>query len=67
MRIVLSLYFIFLLLQILNAFSISAEGTAAAKHDRETWPELEKLARLHPEAGVHFQGIFNIQHAIDSL
>lgn len=24
--------------------------------ERDTWPELEKLARLYPEAGIHFQG-----------
>jgi len=26
------------------------------EHDRNTWPELERLAREVPEAGVHFQG-----------
>ena len=39
-----------------GAYRISSEGTTAAEWDRNTWPELEKIARYHPEAGVHFQG-----------
>ncbi|KAL9634302.1 MAG: hypothetical protein Q9164_004175 [Protoblastenia rupestris] len=39
-----------------NYIPISSEGTIAAEWDRNTWPELEKIARYHPEAGVHFQG-----------
>ena len=35
---------------------ISAEGTAAADWDKNTWPELKRLAESHPEAGIHFQG-----------
>ncbi|KAL9612309.1 MAG: hypothetical protein Q9167_003088 [Letrouitia subvulpina] len=35
--------------------SISEAGSEAAEWDKNTWPELEKLARSHPEAGVHFQ------------
>lgn len=35
---------------------VSVEGTSAAEWDRNTWPELEDLARNHPEAGIHFQG-----------
>ena len=58
------MYFVFLFSQVLNYASVSAEGTAAAKHDKETWPELEKLARLYPEAGVHFQGIYSHQHVV---
>lgn len=37
---------------------VSVAGSAAAEWDKNTWPELEKLARHHPEAGVHFQGLF---------
>ena len=40
-------------------FSVSSKGTPAADWDRNTWPELEKLARHHPEAGIHFQGMSN--------
>ena len=36
--------------------SVSEEGSLAAEWDRNTWPELERLARDHPEAGIHFQG-----------
>ena len=35
------------------------KGTPAAEWDKNTWPELEKLATYHPEAGVHFQGILD--------
>ncbi|KAI4165469.1 MAG: hypothetical protein LQ342_000879 [Letrouitia transgressa] len=35
--------------------SISEAGSEAAEWDKNTWPEFEKLARLHPEAGVHFR------------
>ncbi|MCJ1430452.1 hypothetical protein MMC29_008370 [Sticta canariensis] len=38
-----------------NFFPVSAKGTRAAEWDRETWPELEKLARVHPESGIQFQ------------
>ncbi|KAL8699291.1 MAG: hypothetical protein Q9224_001479 [Gallowayella concinna] len=34
---------------------ISAAGTEASEWDKNTWPELEDLARHHPESGVHFQ------------
>ncbi|KAL8726598.1 MAG: hypothetical protein Q9166_006633 [cf. Caloplaca sp. 2 TL-2023] len=38
-----------------NYWPISEAGTEAAEWDKETWPELEDLARHHPEAGIHFQ------------
>ena len=31
------------------------KDTAAAEWDKNTWPELERLARECPEAGIHFQ------------
>jgi hypothetical protein len=37
--------------------SVSIRGTEAAEWDRNTWAPLEDLARNHPEAGVHFQGM----------
>ncbi|KAL8953426.1 MAG: hypothetical protein Q9222_000739 [Ikaeria aurantiellina] len=45
---------------------ISEAGSEAAEWDRDTWPELEKLARLHPEAGVHFQDTAIYNRAKDS-
>lgn len=36
---------------------VSTPGTEAAERDKNTWTELEKLARHSPEAGVHFQGL----------
>lgn len=42
--------------EILMTLRVSTKGTRAAEWDRDTWPELEKLARVHPESGVHFQG-----------
>lgn len=38
-------------------FSVSLRGTQAAEWDKNTWAPLEELARNHPEAGVHFQGM----------
>ncbi|MCJ1311977.1 hypothetical protein MMC25_005651 [Agyrium rufum] len=38
-----------------NYLPVSLPGTDAAQHDRDTWPALEKLAKHHPESGVHFQ------------
>ncbi|KAI9709593.1 MAG: hypothetical protein M1828_002401 [Chrysothrix sp. TS-e1954] len=35
--------------------SYGKKGTAAEPHERNTWPELERLASEKPEAGVHFQ------------
>lgn len=48
---------------------ISEAGTEAAEWDKNTWPELEKLARYHPEAGVHFQdtAIYNRTKDITSV
>ena len=38
-----------------NVGRVSIKGSRAAEHDKNTWPELEKLARGHLEAGIHFQ------------
>ncbi|KAL8807908.1 MAG: hypothetical protein Q9182_000374 [Xanthomendoza sp. 2 TL-2023] len=45
---------------------ISGAGTEAAEHDKSTWPELENLARHHPESGVHFQGRFSFKEQLGS-
>lgn len=36
--------------------SVAKEGTASGDFERDTWPELSRLAQDLPEAGVHFQG-----------
>jgi hypothetical protein len=38
--------------------SVSIRGTAAAEWDKNTWIVLEDLVRNHPDAGVHFQGMW---------
>jgi len=54
-RIFHSIYLI--LVKLLSAASrVSAKGTKSAKWEADTWTELERLARLHPETGIHFQG-----------
>jgi hypothetical protein len=40
-----------------NSESVGKEGTPSQEYERNTWPELAKLAQEHPEAGVHFQGM----------
>ncbi|KAI4107684.1 MAG: hypothetical protein LQ339_002590 [Xanthoria mediterranea] len=51
-----------------NFWPISEAGTEAAEWDKTTWPELEDLARHHPEAGVHFQdtAIYNRTKDVNS-
>jgi D-amino-acid oxidase len=39
-----------------NFLPVSIAGSEAERWDRDTWPELERLARDVPGAGVHFQG-----------
>lgn len=41
---------------ILLVHRVSAEGSAGARRETNTWPVLEELARNHPEVGIHFQG-----------
>lgn len=40
--------------------SVAKQGTPSEGYERETWPELEKLARDVPEAGIHFQGMHSL-------
>lgn len=42
---------------IISPYSVGARGTKPAEYEKDTWAPLEDLARNHPEAGVHFQGI----------
>lgn len=46
---------------------VSISGTDAAEWDKNTWSPLEDLARNHPGAGVHFQGIYGIPLSIHVL
>jgi D-amino-acid oxidase len=39
-------------------YRVSTRGSRAAEWDKNTWGPLEDLAQNHPEAGVHFQGMF---------
>lgn len=36
--------------------SVGKPGSDNEVYERNTWPELERLAREMPEAGIHFQG-----------
>lgn len=40
----------------LIAKSVAKPGSPSQSYERNTWPELERLARDMPESGVHFQG-----------
>lgn len=44
---------------------MSKPGTPQNDYERNTWPELEKLARDLPEAGVHFQETFVYRRSKD--
>ncbi|MCJ1300564.1 hypothetical protein MMC08_003361 [Hypocenomyce scalaris] len=45
-----------------NYLPVSEKGSKQAEWDRNTWPELEDLAKNHPEAGLHFQRITSHIH-----
>ncbi|KAF2226758.1 hypothetical protein BDZ85DRAFT_256727 [Elsinoe ampelina] len=49
-----------------NFFPMSQDGTPSRDYERNTWPELEKLARDLPEAGVHFQNTAVYRRAKDA-
>ncbi|EUC42306.1 hypothetical protein COCMIDRAFT_29064 [Bipolaris oryzae ATCC 44560] len=38
-----------------NYFPVGKPGSILQKFERATWPELERLCRQVPEAGIHFQ------------
>jgi hypothetical protein len=38
-----------------NYLPTSVPGTDFNKYEKDTWPELERLARDVPEAGIHFR------------
>ncbi|KAG9519440.1 FAD dependent oxidoreductase, partial [Aureobasidium melanogenum] len=38
-----------------NYLPVGKEGTPSQEYERNTWPELARLAEEHPEAGIHFQ------------
>lgn len=39
-----------------SSSSVGKPGSVNEAYERDTWPELERLARELPEAGIHFQG-----------
>ena len=39
-----------------NPCRVGKPGSKLAEFERDTWPELSKLASNVPEAGIHFQG-----------
>lgn len=41
--------------QLTDKPSVAKPGTASETYERNTWPELARLAGKLPEAGVHFQ------------
>ncbi|TKX27666.1 D-amino-acid oxidase [Elsinoe australis] len=49
-----------------NYFPVSKVGTPSNQYERVTWPELARLARDLPEAGVHFQDTVTYRRAKDS-
>jgi len=38
-----------------NVLPVGAPGSALQKFEKETWPELDRICREVPEAGIHFQ------------
>ncbi|KAF2723851.1 nucleotide-binding domain-containing protein [Polychaeton citri CBS 116435] len=49
-----------------NCFPFSKADTPERTYERETWIELERLARELPEAGIHFQNAFTYRRAKDA-
>lgn len=43
---------------------VGAEGSALAQFERETFPELFRLATDVLDAGVHFQGLLRIHRSV---
>ncbi|KAI9694096.1 MAG: hypothetical protein M1822_003367 [Bathelium mastoideum] len=46
-----------------NFFPVAKPGSLGEQYERNTWPELERLASRLPEAGVHFQGFVHVSFA----
>ncbi|GAM90138.1 hypothetical protein ANO11243_081780 [Dothideomycetidae sp. 11243] len=49
-----------------NFLPASKDGTPARQYERDTWPELARLARDVPEAGIHFQDTVIYRRAKDT-
>lgn len=49
-----------------NYLPVGKEGSPSATYERDTWPELARLAQDHPEAGVHFQDTVIYRRAKDA-
>ncbi|KAK4998309.1 D-amino acid oxidase, partial [Elasticomyces elasticus] len=48
-----------------NYFPFGKEGTRSATFERESWPELSRLAGEQPEAGIHYQDAVLYRRAKD--
>ena len=46
----------FLIATLADPCRVGKPGSKLAQFERDTWPELNRLASNVPEAGVHFQG-----------
>lgn len=42
--------------ELMERSSVGKPGTPSEVYERNTWPELARLAKDLPEAGIHFQG-----------
>ncbi|KAL1311764.1 hypothetical protein AAFC00_001851 [Neodothiora populina] len=49
-----------------NYLPVGKEGSPSAEYERNTWPELARLAKELPEAGVHFQDTVVYRRAKDA-
>ena len=45
---------------------VAKPGSPSETYERNTWPELERIARDLPEAGVHFQDTVIYRRAKDA-
>lgn len=45
---------------------VGQENSKVGQWEKATWPHLQGLAQNCPEAGIHFQGIFNHLHSANS-
>ncbi len=50
----------------LSKAEVDKVAKKAAEFEQSTWPELERLARDIPEAGLHFQGQIFLSNGLKS-
>lgn len=49
-----------------NYLPVAKPGSPSEGYERNTWPELERLARDMPESGIHFQDTYVYRRAKDA-